>query len=176
MPQQRSRTRAVIPGKMILGKDKAQEAQRKSLGGAVVPGRMILGDSASVEQKKAVDAKAVVVKADVKAETGKSAPRQSRIAGEKPDGTKGKPAPVAAPAKPAFSENEADAMLTADPNAWDKVLDLEVDRDEGRIRVAVARAIIAAADKATENPVPKAALESLQALVGKDAGTEQTQA
>lgn len=175
MPQQRSRTRAVIPGKMILGKEKAQEAQRKSMGGAVVPGRKVLGEAAPAEQKKVVDAKAVILKADPKAETGKSAPRQSRIAGEKADGTKGKPAPSAPPAKPAFSEEEAQKMLETDPNSWDKVLDLEVDRAEGEIRVSIARMILNVAEKATENPVPKPALETLTALVGKDAGSETQQ-
>src|SRR5579864_9495014 len=57
MPQQRSRTRAVIPGKMILGAAGAAAAERKTVGGAVVPGRKILGDAAAQEQAIADEAK-----------------------------------------------------------------------------------------------------------------------
>lgn len=163
MPQQRSRTRAVIPGRAILGKAGAEAAARKTMGGAVVPGRAILGDQTAQEEAHLREAQ-FQAKAD---------PKQATGAKPKPEGKKddGLP-PLVAPSrktkdkaavKASLTEEQAVTMLDSDPDAWEKVLDFEMERPDGP-RPAIAAAILAIAPKVTGIPIPADAIEALKVI------------
>lgn len=165
MPSQNSKSRAVIPGKAILGVAGAARAEAANLGGAVVPGRAILGDLAAQENARALEARAARKAADPKAEAGPVVVAQPPLAIDAALPPRRSP-PVAVNEKPVgLSEAEAEELLRVDPNAWLEVMDMEAERPDG-IRPAVARAILAVAEQATENPVSADAIERLQALVG----------
>lgn len=165
MPQQRSRTRAVIPGRAILGKAGAEAAARKTMGGAVVPGRAILGDQTAQEEAKLREWQ----------KTQTADPKQATGAKPKPEGKKddGLP-PLVAPArqskkndkaavKSSLTEEQAVTMLDGDPDAWEHVLDLEMVRPDGP-RPAIAAAILAIAPKVTGIPIPADAIEALKVI------------
>ena len=168
MPQQRSRTRAVIPGKAILGAAGAAEAARKTLGGAVVPGRAILGDLAAQEQARAAEARKSAAVADPGQAKGPKPKPTTKPAAAVPPLQSPQQAARAArkPApKPGLSEGEAVAMLEADPESWEHILDLEAERADG-MRPAIAAAVLRIAPALVENPVPADALVALAKIAG----------
>lgn len=167
MPQQRSRTRAVIPGVAILGKQGAAKAALATMGGAVVPGRAVLGNLAEQENARAKAAREGVKAIDPKQAKGPKltvkkpdtslpplvAPRAAAAAAKAPEATGG------------FSEKEAIELLQADPESWEQVLDIETERPDG-LRPAVAAAILALGDRVVENPIPEEALAALKTYAG----------
>ena len=163
MPQQRSRTRAVIPGKAILGVAGAALADRKTLGGSVVPGPMITGDASRREVAAAAKLRGMEHKLDPKQATGPK-PKPEVVNDALPPliaASKRKPEADAPP--PSFSEAEAVEQVETDPESWEHVLDLEMVRPDG-MRPAVAAAILAVAPTCVENPVPEAAIEALKRI------------
>ncbi len=166
MPQQRSRTRAVIPGAAILGKAGAAKAEASTVGGAVVPGRAILGDLAESELKKVREARALQETADAKQATGPAPTRKKADDSGLPPKLNPRAASKAekAPApKPSLSEGEVVAMLQADPESWEHVLDVESERPDG-IRPAVAAALLKVESLHVE--APEEAIDALKALAG----------
>lgn len=166
MPSQNSKTRAVIPGKAILGVAGAAKAEAANLGGAVVPGRAILGDKAAQENARAIEARAAKKAADPKAAAGPAVVEPPALAIDSALPPRLSPTAPVAPSTPAgLSEKEAEELLVLDPNAWSEIMDLEAERPDG-MRPAVARVILAVADRATDNPVPADVLERMTALAG----------
>jgi hypothetical protein len=171
MPMQRSRTRAVIPGKAILGVAGADKAQKATMGGAVVPGKRILGDRAAREQENARLARLGEAAADPKAATGpasKTAAPSSLDESMPPGRQPKKSAKLPSKNPPSLSEGEAVAELEADPNSWERILDLEAERADG-MRPAIAAAIVRVADRATTHPVDPDALTALHAIAAQAA-------
>lgn len=138
-----------------------------TLGGAVVPGKMILGDGSSREEKKLRDAQKAAKGEDPKSQTG---PAPKKDTAPKGDG-KRNPKPVkekAPPVPEGMTEEQAVATVDADPNAWEKVLELETQRPDGA-RVRVLKAILDGAVPAATNPaVPAEVVEKLKAALEPD--------
>lgn len=170
MPQQRSRTRAVIPGKAILGVQGAAKAAASTIGGAVVPGRAVLGNLAEQENARFVEARKQKVEADAKQETGPKPKAEKKEESGLPPLRNPRAAAKAKEAPPptlSLSEAEAVAMLTADPSSWEHVLDLESERADG-MRPAIAAAILAVGPTFTD-VAPAEAIAALQAIAGDSA-------
>lgn len=151
---QNSRTRAVVPGKAILGVAGARRAEHGQLSGSVVPGRAILGDLAVDESAKLAAARAVAeTVADTKAQKG---PVKKPVVATTP--APGNPAPVKKrepKVAAGFSEEEAVTTLAANPNAWERILGQEVKRPDG-VRMAIAKAVLEAGATATRPKMSKA--------------------
>lgn len=132
-----SRTNAVVPGSAILGAEGAKRATAASQGGQVVPGPMITGAATAEREQRAVVAAQLEAAqaADEKAQPGAKKPKTAKKATGPKD-------VLATPADPiGASETEVIALLTADPEAWVSVLQVEVARPEG-VREGVAKAML----------------------------------
>lgn len=173
MPQQRSRTRAVIPGKAILGAKGAELAARSTLGGAVVPGPAILGDvKAKEEQRLALEARRGAAAVDAKNAKG-PAPKPVVVDDTHPPLVAPRSVSKAPPPIPSsLSEKDVKELLDADPESWEHIMDLEAERPDG-IRPAVAAAVLAVVPRIVENPIPEDALDGLRIVAqGPDAVEE----
>ena len=157
MPMQRSRTRAVIPGKRILGVAGAEKAQKATMGGAVVPGQRILGDRAAREQENARLARLGVAAVDPKAATGPAPkPAVSALDASLPPNKTAKTKTAQAKrVDPSYTEGEAVTMLEADPNAWAKVLDLESEQRMASVPRSRRRSSSTARRRRTRHSTPK---------------------
>lgn len=164
MPQQRSRTRAVIPGKAILGQAGAEAAARKTLGGAVVPGRAVLGNQAEQELAQLREAQTERQLADPKQATGpKPVPPPKKDDGLPPLVAANKRKNDKRAVVASLTEEQAVTMLDADPESWEHVLDLESERPDG-MRPAIAAAILAIAPKVVAHPLSADAIAALKVV------------
>lgn len=177
--QDHSKTRAVVPGKAILGEKAAAEAAARTLGGSVVPGRAILGDAAEQEQAKLDKARKVAAEQkDPKAKAGAAPKTNAKDKPEKPLTPAQQKAKDKADAKtkkmqgiaPSYTEDEVKSMLEADPNDWERVLELENQRPE--FRLVVANMVLEAAANAKDNVVPDEVIAAMQLIVTAAADDE----
>lgn len=162
-----ARYRAVVPGKAVVGKKNADRMAQTTLGGAVVPGKAILGAKAAREERKLREAQEAAKAADPKSQTGPAPKKDTKPKGDgkrDPRPVKPKPAPV----PEGMTEEQAIQAVDADPNAWEKVLELETQRPDGA-RVRVLKAILDGAVPAATNPaVPAEVVAQLQAALVPD--------
>lgn len=161
MTQDQSMTRAVVPGIAILGAAAAQRENDGHVGGTVVPGIAVLGSSAPAEIEKLAEARRRdAMRTDANAAVGKVAePEEELVDDAKLEVEK---LPPLKP-RPAMTEKQIGKMLEKDPDAWEVVLELELQRPD--FRVSVAKAILAAAPDAVENEVPQDVLDRLNLVV-----------
>lgn len=174
MSHDNAKQRAVVPGKAILGVAGAAKANAASIGGAVVPGKAILGKEIAAKEAAALrDAQLKRDEKDEKAQTGPKEPKANKPEAAAKTPKDPKPAEKTKAPKPKAGMSEADvvAMVDADPNTWEKVLDLELARAEG-LRTVVAAALLNAAPVASKPAMPAAVVDMLRAAVQPDEDDE----
>lgn len=178
-----TKPRTVGLGRGIL-RDKFEKEQQGGNRAAIVLGPGILGKSASAKEQERLatlrepEKKTPEVKTPPTPKTATVKVLAARTPAPPKEKTaiRTKPEPTTPKAPAGMSETQARKLLAGDPNAWDKVLEVESARPGG-VRPAVARAVLKLIPRMTENPLPddlKADLEGVAGADSKKAAEKET--